>query len=83
MSSQRNPQSCFCACGCDCQPVRGEFCPGHDAKLRGKYLCRIDDGEVEAISEFLDDWPKLSRSYGYTEASLRARFGQGCKPPRR
>ncbi len=77
MTSQRDSRSRSCACGCKETTRGGAFHPGHDAKLRGKYLDRIDDGDEKAIDEFLNDWPKLSRSYGYTEASLRARLGQG------
>ena len=57
----------------------GTFRPGHDAKLRGKFLARIDDGDETAIAEFLNDWSELSRNYGYTEENLRARLGRGCK----
>jgi hypothetical protein len=55
---------------------------GHDAKLRGNYLDRIDDGEESAIREFLNDWPNLAYPYGYSEASLRARRGRGRKKRR-
>jgi hypothetical protein len=76
MSPQRDNQSRSCACGCGGHPSRGEFLPGHDAKLRGKLLTRIDDGDEKAIDEFLNEWPKLAYPYGYTEASLRARLGK-------
>ena len=76
MNSPRDPLTRFCACGCGGQPVGGEFLPGHDAKLRGKYLDRIDDGEERAINEFLEAGPRLAYPYGYTEANLRARLGQ-------
>lgn len=79
MSPQPNRNTQPCACGCGKRPVSGEFLPGHDAKLRGKFLARIDDGDEKAIAEFLNDWPKLSRNYGYTEESLRARLGKGLK----
>lgn len=83
MTAQRKSQIRFCACGCGEMTRGGTFRPGHDAKLRSKLLCRIDDGEVEAIGEFLNEWPDLAFPYGYTEVSLRARLGQGCKPRRR
>jgi hypothetical protein len=83
MQSPRDSHSRSCACGCGGHPRGGEFLPGHDARLRGKYLCRIDDGDEKAISEFLEERPRLARSYGYTEARLRARMGQGCEPRRR
>ena len=79
MQSQRGDQFRSCACGCGGQPRGGEFLPGHDAKLRGKFLDRIDDGDEKAIAEFLDEWPTLSEPYGYTEATLRNRLGQGRK----
>jgi hypothetical protein len=79
MSSQRVTEVRSCACGCDCIPVRGEFCPGHDAKLRSKFLCRIDNGDAKAIQEYLNDWPTLADQFNHTEAKMRARLGQGCK----
>lgn len=83
MTSQRDSQSRPCACGCGDSPMGGEFLPGHDAKLRGKFLARIDDGDESAIAEFLEEWPRLAYPYGYTEASLRDRLGQGLKRSRR
>jgi hypothetical protein len=71
--------SSSCACSCGGHPRCGEFLPGHDAKLRNKYLCSIDDGEEKAIAEFLEKWPSLAFPYGYTKPSLRARLGQGRK----
>lgn len=83
MSSHNNPHSPNCACGCGGLPVRGEFLSGHDAKLRSKFLRRIDDGEEAAINEFLTGWPKLAYPYGYTEENLQARLGRGLKTSRR
>jgi hypothetical protein len=68
-----------CKCGCREMTRGGEFRPGHDAKLRGKFLKRIDDGESAAIDEFLTDWPNLAYPYGYTESSLRDRPGRGVR----
>jgi hypothetical protein len=77
MTSRRSSQSRICACGCDEATKGGEFRPGHDAKLRGQFLKRIDDGEERAIEEFITERPNLVFPYGYTEASLRARLGGG------
>lgn len=79
MSSRRKPQSRICACGCNEATAGGEFRQGHDAKLRSKYLQRIDDGDETAIEEFLTERPKLAYPYGYTEANLRERLGCGVK----
>jgi hypothetical protein len=72
-----------CACGCGKFTKGGEFCPGHDAKLRGKFLARIDDGDEKAIDEFLNDWPKLSVNYGYTREKLHIRLGGGTLKQKR
>ena len=77
MSSHSKPPLSNCACGCGGVPVRGEFLPGHDAKLRSKFLKRIDDGDEAAIVEFLTGWSRLAYPYGYTEANLRERLGRG------
>lgn len=79
MHAKHNTQPRLCACGCGGQPAGGEFLPGHDAKLRSKYLARIDEGERKAIYEFLDRWPSLAFPYGYTEAKLLDRLGRGPK----
>ena len=61
----------------------GTFRPGHDAKLRSKYLARIDEGDEKAIDEFLEKWPNLAYPYGYDKPKLLARLGQGRKRRRR
>lgn len=77
MASKRSSQPRICACGCKATTRGGEFKPGHDAKLRGRFLKRIDGGDEKAISEFLTERPNLAYPYGYTELSLRARLGGG------
>lgn len=75
----KNAISRPCACGCGEYTKGGEFRPGHDAKLRSKYLKRIEEGEEKAIREFLDEWPRLAYPYGYDEEKLRDRLGRGLK----
>lgn len=77
MTSRSNSVPRICACGCNGVTRGGEFKPGHDAKLRGRFIRRIKDGDEKAIGEFLNGWPNLAYPYGYTESSLRARLGGG------
>lgn len=77
MASRSNSIPRICACGCNGVIRGGEFKPGHDAKLRGHFLRRIDNGDEKAIAEFLNERPKLAYPYGYTEAKLRDRLEFG------
>jgi hypothetical protein len=44
--------------------VGAEFCPGHDPRLRSKFLVRSEDGDERAVAEFLNDWSKPSGNVG-------------------
>jgi hypothetical protein len=77
MGSQQKSQPQLCACGCGEMTEGGTFRPGHDARLRSKFLDRVEDGDESAISEYLDNWPNLADQYVHTEESLRACLGQG------
>lgn len=45
-----------CACGCGAQPVRGEFCPGHDAKKLAEITRRA--GGWRKLEALVEAWEK-------------------------
>ena len=67
-----------CACGCDGRPVKGEFLPGHDQKLRADLERRVGGlialrMLVEAAEYFVNGTVGSGQFNGMVKEILRER----------
>ena len=71
-----------CGCGCDKTPVSGNFCPGHDQRLRADLERRVGGlialrMLVEAAEHFIEGNVGSSQFTGMVRTLLEDREQQG------
>jgi hypothetical protein len=78
MATKTTDETRICACGCGGSPKKGEFLPGHDARLKSQLRRAAADGsaaERAKAEKALKDrgWtPKEAQSNGAAKSSKRA-----------